>query len=204
MEKRVQLINEMAKLTIQTRHFHDIQMEIIERTKNNLPDCLHGFDILLKRDLTNVSGICDSLENLTEEYIQTVIEEQLNLFEPAHMMSILNSTRLLENSQDIQLPEKILSSEIYAKNIHFGLEEYLQAKINYFIGIINLKYTNLNRKTNIPTDCENQVHLNYDKLSTVETIHKQFYHLCRDFMSCDYKDVITDLIQSTIVNSRGK
>ncbi|CAH8834855.1 unnamed protein product [Trichobilharzia szidati] len=224
VKKRIELVEAIVKLTVQTKHFRTVQGEVISRIKNSLPNCLNGFDLLLKRDLNNLLNICDLLEHLTGEHFQSGIsvislivllsflclfcidsssqtgssgfplscnlssvENYLAVLEPASLVSLLNSTALLENIRGTELP-----SEMSAGNYHLGLEEYLQAKINYLLEIIQLKKEKtVNGEIRMPPiDGGEKRHLGDNPFATVKSIHEQFYQLCKCFTSCNYKDII--------------
>ncbi|VDQ03811.1 unnamed protein product [Trichobilharzia regenti] len=231
INKRVELVQAIVKLTVHSKHFHTVQGEVMNRIKNSLPNCLNGFDLLLKRDLTNLLNICDLLEHLTGEHFQSGIsvislivllsflclfcidsspqtgsscfplscnlsnvENYLTVLEPASLVSLLNSTVLLENIRGTELPsEKLSTTEMLCSgNFHLGLEEYLQAKINYLLEIIQLKDKTVNDEIKMsPIDGGGQQRqLGDNSLSVVKSVHEQFYQLCKCFTSCNYKDII--------------
>ncbi|CAH8453942.1 unnamed protein product [Schistosoma turkestanicum] len=71
VNKRLELVNQIHKLTIQTRHYRAVQQEVIEKIKIIQPNCLNGFDELLKKDIINLMRTCDLLDLLTIEYFQS-------------------------------------------------------------------------------------------------------------------------------------
>ncbi|KAK4472307.1 hypothetical protein MN116_003573 [Schistosoma mekongi] len=71
VNKRLELSNQIEKLTVQARHFRYVQREVLDRIKSTQPNCLHGFNELLGKDMINLMNICDLIDSLTKEYFQS-------------------------------------------------------------------------------------------------------------------------------------
>ncbi|KAH8852702.1 Protein PTHB1 [Schistosoma japonicum] len=71
VNKRLELSNQIEKLTVQARHYRCVQREVLDRIKSTQPNCLNGFNELLEKDLINLTNICDLIDSLTKEYFRS-------------------------------------------------------------------------------------------------------------------------------------
>ncbi|CAH8460326.1 unnamed protein product [Schistosoma haematobium] len=109
-------------------------------------------------------------------------------FQPAHLLTILHSTVLLENIRSTECPESILSTESHENNHHIDFKQYLQAEINYYSEIIRSDHIDPNKQYDSLTNYQDPLK-NYNRLLTPKYIYEQFYQLCKQFMSCDHKEI---------------
>ncbi|CAH8465861.1 unnamed protein product [Schistosoma rodhaini] len=222
VNKRLELDNQISKLTVQARHYRAVQREVVDRIKSSQPNCLNGFNELLERDMNNLMTTCDLLDLLTQEYFQSgysvislvillsficlfcmqsssssspssfdfsEFESECMLFKPTHLLTMLHSTLSLENIQSSEFPESILSTESDEHNLHHvDFKQYLQAEINYFSEIIQSNHIEPNEKRDSFTNYQDPLK-NYNRLLTPKYIYEQFYQLCKQFMSCDHKEI---------------
>lgn len=110
-------------------------------------------------------------------------------FQPAHLLTMLHSTVLLENIRSTEFPESILSTESHENNLHHvDFKQYLQAEINYYSEIIQSNHIDPNKQYDSFTNYQDPLK-NYNRLLTPKYIYEQFYQLCKQFMSCDHKEI---------------
>uniref|UniRef100_A0A094ZPC4 PTHB1 hairpin domain-containing protein n=2 Tax=Schistosoma haematobium TaxID=6185 RepID=A0A094ZPC4_SCHHA len=110
-------------------------------------------------------------------------------FQPAHLLTMLHSTVLLENIRSTEFPESILSTESHENNLHHvDFKQYLQAEINYYSEIIQSNHIDPNKQYDSFINYQDPLK-NYNRLLTSKHIYEQFYQLCKQFMSCDHKEI---------------
>ncbi|CAH8465033.1 unnamed protein product [Schistosoma bovis] len=110
-------------------------------------------------------------------------------FQPAHLLTMLHSTALLENIRSTEFPESILSTESHENNLHHvDFKQYLQAEINYYSEIIQSNHIDPNKQYDSFINYQDPLR-NYNRLLTPKYIYEQFYQLCKQFMSYDHKEI---------------
>ncbi|TNN14901.1 Protein PTHB1 [Schistosoma japonicum] len=184
VNKRLELSNQIEKLTVQARHYRCVQREVLDRIKSTQPNCLNGFNELLEKDLINLMNICDLIDSLTKEYFRSGYS--FILFKPAELLSMLHSTLLLDNVHIASLSTSPLTTESYEENFHVSFEQYLQAEINYLLKILQSNHIN---SSDEQQNSLNPYQKSLDQLSVVKCINERFFQLCQQLMSCDNEEI---------------